>query len=107
MTAVGTGPTMATDVDQLAAAMSPMAQVYPDIHSQIVAGMARAMSTDGVVEFTLSELAKDSGVRLGLVKDYMAVARESKILELLGRRTDNGRIRYCAYQSHTNSGETS
>lgn len=98
MTSVDTAPTMVTDPAQFAPAMQSMADAFPDIHDQLVTAMAQTMGAGGVIEFTLSELAKNSGVRLGLVKDYVRVARENKVLQLLGRRTDNGRIRYCAYQ---------
>jgi hypothetical protein len=34
---------------------------------------------------------------LGQAKDYLRAARNSGVLHLLGRRTDDGKIRYCAY----------
>lgn len=103
MTSVDTASVMVTDVDQLAEALGPMAEEFPDIHHQLVTAMAGTMGPGGVVEFTLSELAKTSRVRLSLVKDYVRAARENKVLQLLGRRTDNGRIRYCAYRPGGNT----
>lgn len=98
MTSVDTAPRMTTTADQLNAALQLMAEPFPAVHPQMVIALGRSMTAGGVMEFTLSELAKTSGVRLSVVKDYVRTAREHKVLELLGRRTDNGRIRYCAYQ---------
>lgn len=94
---VDTRPVMVTGPDQLVPAMLPMAERFPDIHERVVGALGRAMCRDGVMEFTVTGLAKDSEVRLGLVRDYLKQARGQRLLHLLGRRTDNGKIRYCAY----------
>lgn len=101
---VATTPIMATAPDQLPAAMHSMAGAFPDIHDSIVGALGEVMARDGVMEFTLSQIAKGSGVRLTLVKEYLKTARRDGTLHLLGRRTDDGRIRYCAYRHLASSG---
>lgn len=105
-------PVMVTEPGQLRPVMHAMATEFPDIHEDVVAAMARTMRPDGVMEFTVSGLAKDAEARLTPVKNYLKVARQQQLLHMLGRRTDNGKIRYCAYQifpkglplvSHTSS----
>lgn len=84
--------------DDLAAAVAGLASAFPVAHDAIVAAAARVMSPDGVMEFTVSGLAKDAGVRMSVVKEWLKAARDQNLMHVLGRRTDNGKIRYCAYQ---------
>lgn len=95
---VDSRPAMVTTPTQLALALDIMAGEFPDIHAPLADALGRAMRGDGVMEFTVSELAKDSGVRLGLTKEYLGAGRRRGLLAIVGRRTDNGRIRYCAYR---------
>jgi hypothetical protein len=94
---------MVTGAAELAAAMAPITAQFPDIHADLVAAAARRMKSDGVMEFTVSGLAKDAGVRLGLAKDWLKTARDHRLMHVLGRRTDNGMIRYCAYRRLVNT----
>jgi hypothetical protein len=77
--------------------MHPFAEEFPDVHQNLVDALARTMGGDGVMQFTVSQLAKDADVRLGQTKEYLRSARDHGVLHLLGRRTDNGKMRYCAY----------
>jgi hypothetical protein len=90
-------PTMAVTPVQLIRALDVIAADFADIHPCLTDALGRVMSKDGVMEFTVSALAKTAGVRLGQAKDYLRAARNSGVLHLLGRRTDDGKIRYCAY----------
>lgn len=90
-------PAMVVDADRLALCMHAMFDEFPEIHDRLISALGRAMKVDGVMEFTVSELAKKADVRLGATKEYLHSARQQKLLQVLGRRTDNGRIRYCAY----------
>lgn len=94
---------MVTAAAELAAAMAPIIEKFPDIHADLVIAAARRMSSDGVMEFTVSGLARDAGVRLGLAKDWLKAARDHGLMHVLGRRTDNGMIRYCAYRHNANA----
>lgn len=94
---IGIRPAMATTPVQLAHALSAIADEFPAIHQQLTHALGLVMGGDGVMEFTVSTLAKDASVRLGQAKDYLRAARNRGVLHLLGRRTDDGKIRYCAY----------
>lgn len=92
-------PAMVTTTAGLAFALGALAGEFPDIHTRLVVAMGRCMKSDGVLEFTVSELAKKADVRLGLTKEYLRRGRHHGLLAIVGRRTDNGRIRYCAYHN--------
>lgn len=94
---VDSRPAMVTTPAGLAFALDAMADEYPEIHGRLVIAMGRCMEPGGVLEFTVSELAKKADVRLGLTKEYLRHGRQLGVLVIVGRRTDNGRIRYCAY----------
>jgi hypothetical protein len=95
---VATGLAMATSPFHLAQTMAPLAPKFPEIHTDLVLALGHLMRADGVMEFTVSGLAKDAGVRPGLTKEFLKAARDDGLLHVLGRRTDNGMIRYCAYR---------
>jgi hypothetical protein len=97
---------MVTEPGQLPSVMQAMSGLFPDIHADLMAALGRAMRPDGAMEFTVSGLAKDASVRLTLAKDYLRAARGQELLHMLGRRTDNGKIRYCAYQQPAEAGES-
>lgn len=103
--AASTTPTMATTLGELVLSTEELAQEFPDAHRQLVAAMGRTMRRDGAMEFTVSALAKDADVRLRVVQEYLRAARNRGILQVLGRRTDTGRIRYCAYSTLMTSAE--
>lgn len=95
---VETGLAMATSPFQLAQTMALLAPKFPEIHTELVLALGRLMGVDGVMEFTVSGLAKNAGVRPSLTKEFLKAARDNGLLHVLGRRTDNGMIRYCAYR---------
>lgn len=93
-----TRPVMVTEATQLTHALDTLAGRFPDIHTPILTALGQCMGSDGVMEFTVSGLAKLAEVRMSLAKDYLKTARSERLLDLIGRRTDNGKMRYCAYQ---------
>jgi hypothetical protein len=98
-TTPATMPTMVTTPVELAMSTEELAQEFPDVHSQMIDALGRTMRRDGAMEFTVTALAKDAGVRLRVTREYLRIARMRGILHVLGRRTDTGRIRYCAYST--------
>jgi hypothetical protein len=98
MTAVPTA-TMVTDADQLAAALAPMATDYADTHHTLIEHLPGFMRSDGAIEVTVRDLSKRSGVPFSAAKEYLRVARQRGLLHLLGRRVENGQLRYCAYRT--------